>query len=113
MIGIVNYQNDVKTLKNWSDESTLLKLRNIQQIFFYDGKLMKENIFEKKDTWFLLEMTDGRCYAYIEIQIDKCMEMDSNVLNVKTVYEYLKNLMYVDKREWDEFFFVSSCESIG
>ena len=71
---------------------------------FHDGREVKENIIDDKDVWFLLELTDGIHYAFVEIQIDKETEMGSNVMNVKTIYKYFKTIMYVDKREWNEFF---------
>ena len=103
MIGIVNNAKNQKLLKKWNDESTRLCLRNIRQILFFDGKHAQENI-DGDDVWFLLEMTDGEYYAHLEIQIDTSAEMDSNAFNVQTVYEYLKDLMCVDKNEWDDFF---------
>ena len=103
MIGIVNSAKNQKLLKKWNDESTRLRLRNIRQILFFNGRHAQENM-DGDDVWFLLEMTDGENYAYLEIQIDTSAEMGHNVFKVQTVYEYLKDLMCVDKTEWDDFF---------
>ena len=70
-MNIVNYQRNIKILEKWGKEGSLLKLKNINQILFHDGKSITKNVLENGDVWFLLEMTDGWCYAYIEIQVDK------------------------------------------
>ena len=85
----------IEIVNKWCEESTKLKLKNIKQILFYDGRYAYENIVDKN-------IVDN--YAYVEIQIDTSTEMGSNTLNVNTIYEYFKNLMYVDKKEWDDFF---------
>ena len=108
MIGIVNYSKNERLLKKWSNKLTRLKLKNIRQVLFFDGKHTQENI-DDDDVWFLLEMTDGEYYAHLEIQIDTSAEMGLNVFKVLTVYEYLKDLMYVNKREWDDFFECMIC----
>ena len=103
MIGIVNYAKNERLLKKWCVEATVLKLKNIRQVLFFDGRHAQENI-DDDDVWFLLEMTDGNYYAHLEIQINTSAVIGSNSLNVKTIYEYFKDLMFVDKREWDELF---------
>ena len=104
MIGIVNYSKNERLLKKWKDKSTKLRLKSIRQVLFFDGRHAQENIDGDDDAWFLLEMTDGENYAHLEIQINTSAEMGSNVFKVLTVYEYFKDLMYVDKRELNDFF---------
>ena len=108
MIGNVNYSKNERILKLWSYKSTRLKLKNIRQVLFFDGRHAQENI-DDDDAWFLLEMTDGEYYAHLEIQINTSAEMGSNIFKVRTIYEYFKDLMFVDKNEWDDFFSCVIC----
>ena len=113
MIGIVNYRHNEIILKKWCEESTKLKLKNIKQILFYNGRHTQENIIDEDEAWFLLEMTDEQYYGCLEIQINTSAEMGLNTLNVKTIYEYFKNLMYVDKKEWVDFFGCIICRKLN
>ena len=85
-------------------DGTHLKLLNVAQILYNDGKKIHEDICSRTMAWFLLTLTDNDSLCYVELQIDKNAKMTDNVMGVETVNEYLKMLMYVDKSEWNDFF---------
>ena len=83
---------------------THLKLLDVVQILYNDGRKIHEDICSRNVAWFLFTLTNSDLLCHLELQIDKNAKMIDNIMGVETVNEYLKMLMYVDKSEWNDFF---------
>ena len=102
----VNYCKNHHILDEWATKETKLNLNAIYQVLYNDGHKIGENILGfEKTSWFLLILTDGSMTCCLEMQIDNDMKIiANNIMGAEYVNEYLKMLMYVDKREWVDFF---------
>ena len=101
----VNYCKNHHILDKWCVKKTKLNLIDVCQVLYNDGREIREDGGFRNISWFLLTLTDGSVTCYLEMQIDNDMKMSvDNIMGVDYVNEYLKMLMYVDKKEWKDFF---------
>lgn len=102
----INHCKNVGVLDKWSDEKTDLELIAIHQILYNDGKEIKEDVECENVAWFLLTFMDQKKFVCsLELCVDLHMPMiENNIMGVEYIVEYLKMLMYVDKKEWNDFF---------
>ena len=99
------YMENLKVLDKWCEKKSRLTLMDLKQIYFNDGKDIKEDYCDLNNyAWFIMQLTDGDVMAYVEIQIKITDVLGDNIIDVETIYEYFKTLMYVDKSEWKDFF---------
>ena len=100
----VNYSKNHHILDKWCTKKTKLNLIDICQVVYNDGREIREDVAFRNISWFLLTLTDGSVTC-LEMQIDNDMKMSvDNIMGAEYVNEYLKMLMYVDKKEWKDFF---------
>ena len=105
MFGMDHSCENYSILKKWCVNQTRLKLLDVVQVLYNDGKNIQEDVCSRNIVWFLLTLTDGNLLCHVELQIDKNAKMiDNNIMGLETIDEYLKMLMYVDKKEWNDFF---------
>lgn len=105
VFGLNTYLENLKVLNRWCEEESRLTLVDLKQIYFHDGRDIKEDYSNlNKYAWFIMQLSDGEVMANVEIQIRHDDVLEDNIIDMKTIYEYLKTLMYVDKSEWKDFF---------
>ena len=101
----INHCENCDILDKWSYEKTELELTDIHQVLYNNGKEIKENVGHGNIAWFLLTFKDQDLICSLELRVDLHMQMNkNNIMGVEYVAEYLKMLMYVDRKEWNDFF---------
>lgn len=76
-----------------------MKICSVKQIFYSNGREYVEGVEKNQCTCcFALELTDGEEKGYLDVMIDKNLEIGDNLLKTSNMVEFFKTL-YVNEIE--------------